>query len=55
MEVLSIWESEIKSEVQLLDFPRFIQKIWEDRNQYEEVVQQRLQKHEREKPGDIFY
>jgi hypothetical protein len=32
-----------------------IQKIWEDRNQFEEAVQYLLNEYEQNKPRDIFY
>ena len=36
-------------------FPEHIQKIWEDRNQFEEAVHILLQEHQQNKPRDIFY
>ena len=36
-------------------FVQHIQKIWEDRNQFEEAVQCLLNEHEQHKPRDIFY
>jgi hypothetical protein len=36
-------------------FVQRIQKIWEDRNQFEEMVEVLLHEHDQNKPGDIFY
>ena len=36
-------------------FVQRIQMKWEDRNQFEEVVQYLLNEHEQNKPRDIFY
>jgi hypothetical protein len=36
-------------------FVQHIQKIWEDPNQFEEMVHVLLHQHEQNKPRDIFY